>query len=64
MKTVDSFTISLAAIFEREAKVGFYFLHKYATRQAEAGTQAVARQLRKQGVPLELALLILANRST
>lgn len=37
-----------------------WFLQKYRARQAEAGTEAVARQLRKQGVPLPVALAILA----
>lgn len=37
-----------------------WFLTHYRTRQRDSGTLAVARQLRKQGVPLEVALAILA----
>lgn len=39
---------------------GQWFLTHYRTRQRDSGTLAVARQLRKQGVPLHVALAILA----
>jgi hypothetical protein len=43
--------------------VGDYFVQKYRDRAARVGVQAVARQLRKQGVDVEIAALILAVRS-
>jgi hypothetical protein len=42
--------------------VGDYFLKKYRDRAAQVGVQPVARQLRKQGVDVEVAALILAVR--
>lgn len=42
--------------------VGAYFLGKYRQRAAEVGVPAVARQLKKQGVAPEIAVLILAVR--
>ncbi len=42
--------------------VGDYFLKKYRERAAQVGVQTVARQLRKQGVEVEVAVLILAVR--
>lgn len=41
--------------------VGRYVCTHYRERAAQAGTQAAARQLRKQGFPLALALSILAT---
>jgi len=41
--------------------VGLYVCRHYRERAALAGTQAAARQMRKQGFPLALALLILAT---
>lgn len=41
---------------------GQWFITHYRTRQRDSGTLAVARQLRKQGVPLEVALEILKWR--
>lgn len=41
--------------------VGLYFIMKYKDRQAEAGTYKVALQMRKQGIPLWLAVDILAT---
>lgn len=38
-----------------------WFLTHYRTRQRDSGTLAVARQLRKQGVPLEVALSVLVT---
>jgi hypothetical protein len=43
----------------RDGQIGAYFVEKYRGRAADAGHRAVATQLRKQGVPLEHALLIL-----
>jgi hypothetical protein len=40
--------------------VGQFFIYKYRTRYIETGDAgAVARQLRKQGVPLNVALKII-----
>lgn len=41
---------------------GLWLVTKAKTQQRDLGTQAAARNLRKQGVPLELALAILAGR--
>jgi hypothetical protein len=43
--------------------VGDYMIAKYRQRAAQVGVQPVARQLRKQGVDIEIAALILAVRS-
>jgi hypothetical protein len=43
-------------------RIGHWVAWHYRQRVAQSGTQAVARQLRKQGYPLEVALLILATR--
>lgn len=40
--------------------IGWWFAGKYQERARIAGVQAAARQLRKQGVPIEVALDILA----
>jgi hypothetical protein len=42
--------------------IGSYFVNKYQIRQMESGTQIAAKQMRKQGIPLHIALAILANR--
>ena len=39
--------------------IGFWFVQKYRAAAAERGHRAVAAQLRKQGIPFEVALLIL-----
>ena len=44
--------------------IGFWFVHKYRTAATERGHFAVATQLRKQGVPLDVALVILFGRLT
>ena len=41
--------------------VGQYFIDKYRALAARVGTQQVARNLKKQGVSLEIALAILAR---
>ena len=43
--------------------VGQYIVEHYRRGAAERGHEAVARQLRKQGVPLEIARLILLGRT-
>jgi hypothetical protein len=42
--------------------IGAYFVRKYQDRAAVAGTQAVALQLKKQGVDVRVAAAILATR--
>lgn len=42
-----------------ESAVGRYIIDKYRTGAAERGHAAVAAQLKKQGIPFEMALLIL-----
>ena len=44
------------------AIVGRYILARYKHRIAQAGVAAVARQLRKQGIPLPVARVILLGR--
>jgi hypothetical protein len=43
--------------------VGKWFAEKVRRQQAELGTLKAAKNLRKQGVPIEIALLILARKS-
>lgn len=45
-------------------EIGRWVLHKWQTRLADSGGNfhAVATQLRKQGVPLEVALALLCGR--
>ncbi len=45
-----------------EFTIGRFFLAKYRARRIETDTQTAARQLRKQGVPLEISVLLLAHR--
>ncbi len=42
--------------------IGDWFAKHYRQRAAESGTQTAARQMRKQGVPLSVALAILVGR--
>ena len=42
--------------------IGLWFATKYQLQAAESGTERAARNLRKQGVPLQLALKILAYK--
>lgn len=42
--------------------IGAFFKTKYQLQSEESGTQRAARNLRKQGVPLQIALLILAYK--
>lgn len=41
--------------------IGSFFLAKYRARVRESNVQTVARQLRKQGIPCEVAVLLLAT---
>lgn len=43
----------------RRLKLASWITRKYRLRRAQVGTQAAAKQLRKQGVPLEVCLMIL-----
>ncbi len=42
-------------------RIGAWFQKHYQRRRIESGVFAAAKQLRKQGVPLEIALLLLAR---
>lgn len=42
--------------------IGYWFVRKYRTAALERGHFAVAQQLRKQGVPLEVARLVLLGK--
>ena len=44
------------------AIIGHFFRAKYRTQAAKAGVQATARAMRKQGIPIEMALIILVGR--
>lgn len=44
--------------------IGYWFVRKYRSAAQERGHFAVASQLRKQGVPLEVARLILLGVPT
>lgn len=44
------------------AKIGFYFAQKYLRQQIESGTLRAAKNMRKQGIPLEVTLMILCGR--
>ncbi len=41
------------------ARIADWFAHKYRTQAAQVGMQQAARNLRKQGVPLHVARMIL-----
>lgn len=41
--------------------IGDWFANKYRTLAADVGTQQAARNMRKQGVPIEVALAILGR---
>lgn len=51
--------ISLQSNASTAERVGSYIMRKYRERAKEAGVQAVAKQLRKQGYSLEMAREIL-----
>lgn len=41
--------------------VGQWFVDNYRRRARESGVQVAARQMRKQGIPLDVALAVLAR---
>lgn len=43
--------------------LGRFYLEKVRANQRAVGTLQAAKNLRKQGVPLEIALLVLTGRS-
>lgn len=47
---------------ERREYVGTWYVLRYRARARRAGVAVVAKQLKKQGVPLEVALKILGIR--
>lgn len=44
---------------ERRQLVAAWIVRKYRLRRREGGTQSVARQLRKQGYPIDMTMRIL-----
>lgn len=50
------------ATLQHVVNLGAFFFRKARANQAESGTYQAARNLRKQGVPLPLALDVLARR--
>jgi hypothetical protein len=47
---------------QRRVTAAHWFVDHYRQRAKESGVQAAARQMRKQGVPVEVAISILATR--
>jgi hypothetical protein len=43
------------------ASIGAWFIAKWRHRCAESGVQIAAAQMRKQGIPLEVALCVLSG---
>ncbi len=54
MKQNQKFNILLA--------VGQWFVGKHQRQQQQQGTRHTAEQMRKRGVPLEVALMVLTGR--
>lgn len=52
----------IVTILSRATAVGLWMLGKYSLQAHESGAERAARNLRKQGVPLQIALLILAYK--
>lgn len=50
------------AIVDRIQTVGAYFVAKWNQRAREKGTEHAARMMRKQGIPLDVALVVLVGR--
>jgi hypothetical protein len=44
------------------SQIAFFIVRKAKAQQAKVGTLQAAKNLRKQGYPLEMALAILAGR--
>ncbi len=45
-------------------RCGAWFMHKYRAQARESGYFNAARNLRKQGVPIEVALTLLLGKKT
>lgn len=45
-------------------RCGAWFMHKYRAQAREGGYFNAARNLRKQGVPLEVAMVVLLGKQT
>ena len=43
------------------AAVGAWFMTKWRQRRGESGVLTTAKQMRKQGIPLEVALFVLCG---
>lgn len=53
------------SVFDEDSSVavGEWFVSKYRKQQVESGTQQAARNMRKQGCPIWMALMVLAGTS-
>jgi hypothetical protein len=52
----------IVTILSRATIVGLWLIGKYSLQAHESGVERAARNLRKQGVPLQVALQILAYK--
>ena len=57
-------TLKLDPIAAVLMEIGAWFVYHYETRVDSVGVHAAAKQLRKQGVPCEIAGLILIGKAT
>ncbi len=57
-------TLKLDPIAAVLMEIGAWFVYHYETRVENVGVHAAAKQLRKQGVPCEIAGLILIGKAT
>lgn len=64
MKTINgnqSLSIEKQSIQSTTGTVGAWFIAKWRQRCTESGVQIAAMQMRKQGIPLEVALCVLSG---
>ena len=54
--------LAQSRIISRAILVGCWYINKYNQRRLDGTTQAAARALRKQGVPVDVAVLMLAYK--
>jgi hypothetical protein len=62
--TIDMSATRRALVSLQRMQVGQHFIDHYRAGVAKRGVAAVAAQLKKQGVPLEIAQLIIHGRVT
>ena len=60
----DRFALAFPDHFERRRAIAVYLVARFRGLRAEEGVAVAARRLRKMGVPLEIALLILGISPT